>query len=186
MTYTIPTGEPAALRAGTTWTWKRGESNDFPVADSWVYTYYLTGKTSLSFVATNALATHDFTVSVTASTTGTVAAGTYAWELRASLPAGAVYLVDTGSFDVTANANVTAASDQRTFAEKHLAAIELEMQARVTGDGSAHESYVIGTRQLNKLPMADLVKMRAIYSAEVQRQRFGGRLPPYHAWAVRP
>src|SRR5512146_1795306 len=95
----VPVGEPSALQAGTTWSWKRSESSDFPVADSWVYTYYLTGKTSLSFTATNALATHDFTVAVTAATTASVGAGNYKWQLRASL-SGAVYLVDEGEFVV--------------------------------------------------------------------------------------
>lgn len=185
MAPTIPTGEPSALRAGTTWTWKRGESSDFPVADLWVYTYYLTGKTSLSFEGVNALTTHDFTVTVSAAASADVDAGNYAWELRASL-SGAVYVVDSGVFDVTADLNVTAASDQRTVAEKNLALVEAEMAARITGDGSAHDSYVIGTRQLNKLTMAELRTMRAVYAAEVQRQRFGGRLPPYLGWSVRP
>jgi len=183
VTYQTPIGEPSALRAGTTWNWKRVESGDFPIADGWTYTYYLTGKTSLSFAGVNA--TTDFTVTVAATTTAAVAAGNYAWELRASL-SGAVYIVDSGAFDVTADVNVTAASDQRTVAEKNLALVEAEMAARITGDGSAHDSYTIGTRQLNKLPMAELRTMRAVYAAEVQRQRFGGRLPPYLAWSVRP
>jgi len=184
----IPTGEPSALRAGTTWTWKRGESSDFPVADLWVYTYYLTGKTSLSFAATNSLTTHDFTVSVSAVTTAAVAAGVYRFELRASL-SGAVYTVDSGEFDVVADTAVSAASDQRTHAEKMLLLIETEIQARIDGTGSAHESYTIGTRQLNKIPLQgpnSLATLRTIYSAEVARQRNGGRLPSYTAHFVRP
>ena len=188
MAPTVPVGEPASLRAGTTWSWKRGEHSDFPVADLWVYTYYLTGKTSLSFAATNSLSTHDFSVTVAASTTDDVQAGTYKWELRAAL-AGAVYLVDSGSFDVVADANVSASADARTHAEKMLALIETEIQARIDGTGSAHESYTIGTRQLNKIPLSgpnSLMTLRAVYQAEVQRQRNGGRLAPYHAYAVRP
>jgi hypothetical protein len=183
MTYQTPVGEPSALRAGTTWNWKRVESGDFPIADGWTYTYYLTGKTSLSFAGVNA--TTDFTVTVAATTTAAVAAGNYAWELRASL-SGAVYVVDSGTFDVTADVNVTAASDQRTVAETMLARIDAEIEARITGDGSAHDSYVIGTRQLNKLPMSELRTMRGIFAAKVQAERNGGRLPPYLAWSVRP
>lgn len=173
------------MRAGTTWSWKRGEATDFPVSDLWVYTYYLTGKTSLSFAGTNSLTNKDVTVSVLASTTANVGAGTYQWQLRASL-SGAVYVVDEGVFTVEADAAVTASSDQRTHAEKMLALIESEIQARIDGTGSAHDSYVIGTRQLNKMPLADLKAARVTYQAEIQRQRNGGRLPPLAATAVRP
>lgn len=183
MTYQTPIGEPSALRAGTTWNWKRDEDARWPIAGGWTYTYYLTGKTSLSFAASNN--TSDFTVTVAAATTATVDAGNYAWELRVT-DGTSIYPVDTGEFDVVADAAVTAASDQRTFAEKNLALVETEIQARITGDGSAHDSYTIGSRQLSKIPLADLRTMRAVFAAEVQRQRFGGRLPAYQAWAVRP
>lgn len=129
-------------------------------------------------------------MSVPATTTDDVAAGVYAWELRASLD-GAVYSVDFGSFEVVADVAVTAASDQRTHAEKMLALVEAELEARITGDGSAHDSYGIGTsaagaRQMQKVPLEKLKAMRATYAAEVQRQKHGGRLPPYKAVATRP
>src|SRR5512146_889492 len=178
----VPVGEPKALQAGITWSWKRSESSDFPIADSWVYTYYLTGKTSLSFAATNG--TNDFTVTVTAATTASVAAGNYKWQLRASL-AGAVYLVDEGEFVVEADTAVSAASDQRTFAEKQLALVESEIAARLDGTGSGNEGYTIGTRQITKIPIKELHTLRAWYAAEVQRQRLG-RMASYSFWAVRP
>jgi hypothetical protein len=184
----IPVGEPSALRAGVTWSWKRAEASDFPVADLWVYTYYLTGKTSLSFVATNSIPNHDVTVSVAAATTAVVAAGVYQWELRASL-SGAIYTVDSGTFDVLATSAVTAASDQRSHAEKMLAMVEAEIQARVTGDGSAHSSYIIGTRQLDKIPLEgpdSLHALRVVYQMEIQRERNGGKLPAYRAVMCRP
>jgi hypothetical protein len=175
------------LRAGTTWSWKRSECAEFPVADSWTYTYYLAGKTSLSFSASNG--TGEFTVSVAPTTTSAVAAGSYSWELRASL-SGAVYTVSAGVFTIVADSNV-GTSDSRSHAEIMLAAVEAEIAARVTGDGSAHESYGIGSsgagaRQMTKLSMDALKAMRVSYAAEVQRQRNGGRLPPYRAQAVRP
>jgi hypothetical protein len=185
MAPTVPVGEPLSLQIGTTWSWKRPESTDFPVADSWVYTYYLLGLTSNNFVATNSIATHDFSVTVTAATTAGYSAGVYRWELRASL-SGAVYVVDTGSFDVTENAAVTAATDHRSANAIKLQRIDDEILARITGDGSANDSYTIGTRQLSKLPMSDLRHMRAVYAAAVERERFGGALPPYRATFVRP
>lgn len=185
MAPTVPVGEPKGLVAGTTWSWKRGEHTDFPVADSWVYTYFLTGQTSLSFVGTNALATHDFTVAVTATTTAAVTAGVYHWELRASL-SGAVYTVDTGTFDVAVNASVTAASDARSAAAIMLSRIDAEITARIDGTGSGHDDYTIGTRQITKIPLAELRTMRSIYAAAVERERFGGRLPPYQVNFVRP
>jgi hypothetical protein len=185
MAPTVPVGEPLSLRVGTTWSWKRGESTDVPVADSWVYTYYLLGLTSNNFAAVNSIPTHDFTVTVTAATTAGYSAGVYRWELRASL-SGAVYTVDTGSFDITENASVTGASDHRSPNAIKLQHIDDEILARITGDGSAHEEYTIGTRQIKKLSMADLRTMRAVYAAAVERERFGGHLPPYEVEFVRP
>ena len=181
----VPTGEPLSLRVGTTWSWKRPESTDFPVADSWVYTYYLLGLTSNNFVATNSLSTHDFSVTVTAATTAGYSAGTYRWELRASL-AGAVYEVDTGSFDITENASVTGASDHRSANAIKLQRIDDEILFRITGDGSGHDEYTIGSRQIKKLPMSELRRMRTIYAAAVERERFGGTLPSYEVTFVRP
>jgi hypothetical protein len=185
MAPTVPVGEPLSLRVGTTWSWKRGESTDFPVADSWVYTYYLLGLTSTSFAGTNSLPTHDFTVTVTAATTAGISAGVYRWELRASL-SGAVYTVDTGSFDVTENASVSATTDHRSANAIMLQRCRDEKFARITGDGSGHDEYTIGTRQIKKLTMAELDKAIAIYAAAVERERFGGHLPPYEVEFVRP
>ena len=178
----VPSGEPSALRAGINWSWKRSQSTDFPIAHGWAYKYYLTGKTSTSFTAANG--TTDFTVSVAAATTASIAAGNYKWQLRASLSTD-VYLVDEGEFVVEADTAVSAASDQRTFAEKQLALVESEIQARVDGTGSANEGYTIGTRQITKIPIKELHTLRAWYAAEVQRQRLG-RMAPYRFWSVRP
>lgn len=184
MAPTVPIGEPSALQAGINWSWKRTQSSDFPIADGWAYKYYLTGKTSTSFTATNG--TTDFTVSVAAATTASIAAGNYKWQLRASLSSD-VYLVDEGEFVIEADTAVTANSDQRTHAETMLALIETEIAARVDGTGSANDGYTIGSRQITKIPLHgpnSLMTLRNVYAAEVQRQRFGGRLPPYRAWAL--
>ena len=85
-----------------------------------------------------------------------------------------LYDADSGTLVVTPNLAVEAASDQRTHAEKMLAVIEAEIQARIDGTGSAHDAYGIAGRSIQKLKMTELEAMRAKYGAEVARQRNGG------------
>ena len=135
---TIPTTEPTTLASGTTWQWTKSLS-DFP-ASAGLARVSLAGATSLSFAAT---ATGDvYAVTVPAAVTEDVTAGTYQWLARLTL-GGVVYDADSGTLVVTPNIAVDAASDQRTHAERMLAAIEAELQARIDGTGSAHDAYSI-------------------------------------------
>ena len=106
-----------------------------------------------------------------------VAPGTYRWVARLTL-GGVVYDADAGSLVVMPNLAVEAASDQRSHAERMLAAVEAELQARIDGTGSAHDAYAIGGRSIQKLKVPELMALRAKYSSEVARERNGGRLPP--------
>jgi hypothetical protein len=137
----------------------------------------LAGATSLSFAAT---ASGDaYAVTVPASVTEDVASGTYRWVARLTL-SGVVYDVAAGTLVVTPNLAVEAASDQRTHAEKMLAAVEAELITRVSGDGSAHVAYSIAGRSIQKMTLAELEAARGRYQAEVSRERNGGRLPPVY------
>ncbi len=61
------------------------------------------------------------------------------------------------------------AFDGRSQAEKNLAAIETEINARITG--SLTVEYTIGNRSLKKEPMTELLKLRSNLRLQVARER---------------
>jgi hypothetical protein len=169
----VPTTEPAVLVANTTWEWTKSLSA-FPPADNWSVSYYLTGKTSLSFAATPNVSDGTYSVSVPVVTTATVSPGVYRWVAYATL-SGKKYVADSGQFTVQADPTLT--GDQRTFAEKMLALFESEIAARVAGDGTANEGTTVDGFSVAKMSMRDLYRYRNQYKSEVIRQRRNGRLP---------
>jgi hypothetical protein len=179
---TVPAGEPVALAAGTTWTWSQSWA-DFPPGDGWSVTYYAAGPSSFSVTTTPR--TSDYLALKAATDTAILLPGVYFWEARASL-SGAVYVAGTGTFAVSASTNVEAESDQRTHAQIMLARVEAELEARILGTGSAHESYGNGDQSITKLSIEALKALRTTYSLEVQRQANGGQLPSYEVSFVRP
>lgn len=181
MAFSVPTTEPSSLVAGITWQWEKTVS-DYPPSEGWTLTYYLTGKTSLSFAAEADPTDTVYSVSVPASETAAVEPGVYVWQARVSDGAGIIRLADAGRFDVTRDvASVAENEDARSHNEKMLARIEAEIEARLTGDGSGHDSYSIGGRSLSKYTMDGLHSLRSRYAFAVARDRNGGKVPPYAA-----
>ena len=179
---TIPTYVPDTLPAGVDWRWRQS-FGDFAPADVSALVYYFSGVASFSVPAT--VGSDGFTVAVAAQTTGAYTAGTYRWTAIATV-SGMDFVADSGVMAVTANPK--AAGDASTFASKMVAAIEAELLVRVPGDGSGHESYVIGgtgSRSLAKIPTEKLEGMLARYQAQVEMELHGGVLPPYEVRFVR-
>lgn len=166
---TIPTTEPAELRAGDTWEWRREDlAADYP-ASAWTLTYRF--KNAAGGFEVIAAADGDaFAVTVAAATTAAYAAGTYAW--AAQVVSGATKkTVDSGTFKVLPNlfaGQATAASDQRTHARKTLEAVEAVIEGRASLD---QEEFQIGGRMLKRMPIADLLRFRAFYKGEVDREQ---------------
>lgn len=121
------------------------------------------------------------TVTVAYSNTASIAAGNYTWVATVEKD-GERYEAGRGTFTVLANASAAAAGDLQSFAEEMLANVEDEIRARITGDGSAHNSYTIGTaaggRSLDKMTLAELTTLRDKLRNDVQRERFAGKLAP--------
>ena len=183
MAATIPTYVPDTLPAGVDWQWT-WSSPDFAPADVSALKFYFSGAASFSITAT--AGSSDFSVSVANTTTADYTAGTYKWSAVATV-SGKDYVADYGVMVITAN--VKATGDQRTHAEKMVSNIEAELEARITGDGSGHDSYAIGgagSRSLAKISTTELQKMLAIYRAQVEQERNGGVLPPYEVRFGRP
>lgn len=167
----IPTNEPAELRLGDTWQWRREDlASDYP-ASTWTLTYrFKNAAGGFEIVAT--ADGDNFAVSVLAATTAAYAsgAGDYAWAAQVS--SGAVkHTVDNGVLKVLPNlfsGTASAASDQRTHSEITLAAIKAVIESRASKD---QEEYSIAGRSLKRTPLADLIKLHNHYEARVNAER---------------
>lgn len=164
---TTPTNEPLELRAGDTWEWRRNDLADYP-AGTWTLTYRFKNAAG-GFEVVAAADGTNYSVTVAAATTANYAAGTYTW--AAQVVSGTTKkTVDTGTLKVMANlfaGTATTASDQRTHAKKVLDAVEAVLEGRASLD---QEEFQIGGRMLKRTPLADLIRFRAIYKAEVERE----------------
>lgn len=94
--------------------------------------------------------------------------GVYWWSLRAIRGAD-VHQVDDGSLTIKADlAAIDAVFDGRSHADRVLAAIEAVIEGRASID---QQSYTIGGRTLQRMPVADLLVLRSKYRDEVRRQK---------------
>lgn len=141
---------------------------DYPKSDGWALSYRLIPRVSGTAITFTAGASQynaiDYRVQVSAATTALWTAGFYSWAALVT-KAAERFLIDTGEVEVKADPGVSdAPSDTRTHARKTLDAIEAVIEGRATKDQMA---YTIGTRSLQRTPLADLLKFRAAYRSEV-------------------
>lgn len=184
----VPYGIPSTLIPGLTWQWTQ-QYGDFPPSDGWTLQYKFTGPTSFTVNATPRTATEDYAITVDAATTAAKGAGLYRYLVVATL-AGVSWPAEEGTIEVLPTPFPTDGADARTYPEKMVAAIQAELQARVTGDGSGHDAISIAagssSRSLSKIPTEKLEAMLARFTVAVQRERNGGVLPPYEVTFGRP
>lgn len=184
----VPYGIPSTLIPGLTWQWTQ-QYSDFPPSDGWTVAYKFTGPTSFTANAAPRADTEDYAVSVDAGTTAAIGAGLYRYLVVATL-SGVSWPAEEGTIEVLPTPFPTDGSDARTYPETMVAAIQAELKARVTGDGSAHDAYSIAagssSRSLTKVPTEKLEAMLARFMIAVQRERNGGVLPPYEVTFGRP
>lgn len=170
MTFTVPTNEPDQLRAGDSWQWDRQDLTDYP-ATSWTLKYAF--KNAAAHIEATASADgSNYSVRITAVTTLAYTAGKYHWVAYVETGAGASierHQVDEGWLEVLpAFAQASpAALDDRTHARKTLEAIEAVIESRATVD---QMKYTIGSRSLDRMPIADLLKFRDYYRAQVRSE----------------
>lgn len=162
----IPTTEPAALRAGDTWKWTK-TLGDYPASAPWTLKYRFKNAQG-GFEITASASGDDHGVTVAATTSAGYRAGHYDWMAWVEGGSSEKYTVDTGTFEVLENFRSGTSADQpydgRSHARIVLDAIEAVIQNRATLD---QEAYEIAGRSLKRTPLADLLKMRQHYKAEV-------------------
>ena len=168
---TIPNLEPAELRAGDTWAWKRTLA-DYP-AGVWTLKYRFKSVLGGFEVVASANGT-DHRVSVAAAITAAYAAGAYAWV--AWVESGAEkHTVGAGSVPVLPDYRAgaaTAAFDDRSHAQKMLEKICAWLEAR----DPAVAEYEIAGRRMKYIPITELIKLQDRYRAEVAREKNAARI----------
>lgn len=163
---------PSEIAAGITF----GVSLSYPeyAAPEWGLTLILRGPQAITLDAVRN--GDEFTFSASAETTAAWAPGTYWWQLRAVDSFETVLLEDGQTKVLQDLSAVEGAFDGRSHAVKVLEAVEAVIEGRASID---QQSYSINNRSLTRTPMADLLKLRAVYRAQVQAEKAsknGGRL----------
>lgn len=178
MAPTIPTIEPERVAAGDTWVWKYSDP-DFPLTEGWALSYALAGAAVLAWTAGWGSASGNVTtVTIPAATTTDLTAGSYEFTriwTGSGTYAGRVHTVALPRLTILANPQTRAAGDGQTHAERTLAVLEAALEGRLTDD---IEQYQIGGRAVSKIPVRELVALRATYRLEVWRQRHPGQAYP--------
>ncbi len=170
MAATTPTIEPYELIAGDTLKFDKTVV-DYTPGNGWSLTYSFRSNTGTGFdiSATGNNAAGNYSVTVAASTTAGYTAGVYAWQAYVT-KSGERYLVDSGKLVIKANLNALATSattDQRTHARVMVETIRSVLEGRA---GSDVESYNIGGRSINKIPITELADLLQRYEDKLKAE----------------
>jgi hypothetical protein len=170
----IPSTEPTSARAGDTWKWTRSLA-DYPASAGWTLKYRFKNA-SAGFEIVASASGDDHAVTVAAATTAAYGAGDYSWIAWVEGGSSEKYSVDAGTLSVLADYRsgaVGVALDDRSHARKVLAAIEAVIERRATKD---QEEYSLEGRSLKRTPVAELLKLRQRYRAEVDAEDAAAKL----------
>lgn len=186
MAPTTPVGIPSLLVAGDTWKWTQ-TYGDFPISESWALSYHIRGKDRLNWDSswvTDDGTTH--TIEIPSATTALLAAGGYTWQARVT-DGSETYTAEDGVLTIEPDPEAATAGAFQSHAERMVDVIESEIEARITGVGSAHEDYMIAGRQIRKIPIGELKGMLGRYRSEVRRQKHPAQFMRHiHARFVTP
>ena len=162
--------EPEKLTAGVTWKWNKTLS-DYP-ASEWSLNYYLrrNGAAQTSFGSTADGDT--FQVNVGAVVTAIFTPDVY--DIIGIVTKGSdKFVVYDGIIKVLSNPASSSAYDPRSHARKVLDLIEAAMEGRIP---NGMESYTIGGRSINKIPLKELRELYDRYKQDVEREVQAERL----------
>lgn len=169
----LPEYEPERIAVGETAEWRK-VLPDFSPADGWTLTYYFRGA-GRGF---DQVATADgsgYKIVVASSVTALMSAGKYYFEARVA-NGSEEHEVARGELLAVLSIKgmaTTATLDDRSQAQKILDAIDAMAVGKATLD---QQSYQIGTRQLARIPISELIKLRSTYAQLVARERRAARL----------
>lgn len=139
-------------------------------APVWVLSAALRGPGAMNLTASAEGTQHRLTVS--AATTANWVPGLYSYSVRVT-DGTDVFEIEAGQLEITPDLTSAAEGhDGRTHAQRTLEAIEAVIEKRASLD---QERYRINNRELYRTPIADLLKLRDLYRAEVRREQAAAR-----------
>ena len=192
MTFQIPKKEPAQLRAGDTWEWRREDISNFPATD-WTLTYRFKNAVGGFEIVANADGAF-YSVSVDAATTAALAPGDYSWQAQVSDVGGEKHTIENGDFTVLPSFFATSATtgyDDRSVARKALDAIDAQLQGRATSDQAEYEIQLAdrSLRRVRRATIMQLIQAKQYYeglvAAEEAAKRAEAGLPDKRRTYVR-
>lgn len=166
---------PTTIRAGDTVKWRDDSTVDvFGAAITsadWTLTYYLrTNTASEGATITGSAYGTGWQFTIAAGTSTNFDAGKWYWTAVATKGSEVITI---GNGGLTVNAALTyagspAAYDGRTQAQKDLDAVQAAVRAILSG--GVVQEYRIGTRNLKKYDLADLLQLEGKLKADVKRE----------------
>ena len=172
MAYPVPTVEPAELRAGDTWAWRREDLGEYP-ASSWTLTYAFRNATA--YFDVTATADGDaFAVSVAKATTAAKTAGSYDWTAFVS-DGTERHEIGRGVLEILPDMGTAAARDGRSWARTMLDYVEAALLTKASGDQLDVVRAQLAERNL-QFDIPGLIALRDRLRAEVRSEESADRL----------
>lgn len=172
MAYTVPTLEPAELRAGDTWAWRREDLGDYP-ASTWTLIYAFRNATAYFDVDATADG-EAFAVSVAKATTAGYTAGSYDWTAFVS-DGSERHEIGRGVLEVLPDMGTAAARDGRSWARQMLDYVEAALLSKATGSQLDIVRAQLAERNL-QYDIPGLLVLRDRLRAEVRAEDNADRL----------
>lgn len=160
------------LTAGLAWDWTASLRGLDPARQT--VTLYLRGPGSIDLVG--AASGSSFRFQASKAQTAALPGGIYNWQAVAD-DAGIETIIATGRVSLQLDLRLGAeGADARSFAERMLAMVEAVLENRATLE---QRRYQINNRSLDRTPVADLMKLRTQFRAQIsaEQAKRAGRSP---------
>lgn len=170
MAHDIATTEPTEIIVGDRVQWTKSFSEYPATAESWTLNYYLRANLPGGQINITASASgEEYAVDVSPSVSNGWTPGIYFWEAYVS-KTGSRYKVGEGSITLKPDFSaIELPHDGRSHARKTLDSINAVIEGRATSDIQRYVVQAVG-RSIDKMPIADLLKFRDYYFAEVKKE----------------
>lgn len=144
-------------------------ASDYLATDGWTLKYRFTPRAAGTAIVLTAVAEGaSFRTTATSTTTSDWAAGNYTYAKLVEKGTDRATL-ETGNFSILPDpAQMAAGTDTRGHVEKTLAAIEAMLEGKASKDV---QQYTIGDRQLQHIPLPELIGWRDKYKAQLAGEK---------------
>lgn len=162
-------------------TWRDDATSDSlgnPVSSTtWNLAYYLRSDTAgAGLTVASILNGNGWETTITATSSATLAAGPWYWQARATSGSDAL-TIGSGRLTILPALNYSgtpAAFDGRSQARQDLEAVQAAIRSMISG--GAVKRYTIGSRQLEKISLAELIELENRLKAQVAKEEAAERM----------